>query len=54
MIHIDVDFSYFALCSVLCREGLWSTLVYLGGFSVYVVICVNFFFAVNACNKKIV
>ena len=30
MIHINVEFSYFALCSVLCREGLWSTLVYLG------------------------
>ena len=24
---------YFALCNVLCREGLRSTLVYLGGFS---------------------
>ena len=29
---MDVKFSYFALCSVLCREGLRSTLVHLGGF----------------------
>ena len=27
---IDVKFSCFALCGVLCREGLRSTLVYLG------------------------
>ena len=27
---MDIEFSYFALCSVLCREGLQSTLVYWG------------------------
>ena len=32
MTYIDVEFSHFALCSVLCREG-WSTVVYLGAFS---------------------
>ena len=26
-----VEFSYFGLCNVLCREGLRSSAVYLGG-----------------------
>ena len=29
--HIDVEFSYFDFCGVLCREGLRSTLGRLGG-----------------------
>ena len=28
---MEVEFSYFALCSMLCREGLRSTLVCLRG-----------------------
>ena len=28
-----VEFSDFGLCSLLCREGLWSSAVYLGDFS---------------------
>ena len=27
-----VEFSYFGLCNVLCTEGLWSSVVYLGDF----------------------
>ena len=30
---MDVEFSYLDFCNVLCREGLWSTLVDLGGSS---------------------
>ena len=32
-VDVGVNSHYFALCNVVCREGLWSTLVYLGGFS---------------------
>ena len=27
-----LEFSYFGLCKVPCREGLWSIVVYLGDF----------------------
>ena len=29
----DFEFTSFAFCIMLYREGLWSTLVYLGEFS---------------------
>ena len=34
-VKVDVEFNYFDLCSMLCREGVRSTLVNLGGQDVH-------------------